>query len=220
MPKELILLYIHSGIIHSKKYLLLSIMEQKFTNIYDKQIWKNGSGVGSSIKYNRMYMDFLSKFLIDNSIKNVLDIGCGDWQFSQNIDWNQIDYNGIDIVKSVVDTNNDKFGKENIKFFHLNPLETKLPGSFDLVIIKDVLQHWSNETIIEFLDKLITQGNKYIIIVNTAFSTFKNNTNKGINRSIKNRYHYAKLDAADFPLNKYNPQILGTYKFKQISIIQ
>lgn len=192
-------------------------MEQKFTNIYDKQIWEKGSGVGSSIKYNRIYMDFLSKFLIDNSIKNVLDIGCGDWEFSQYIDWNKIDYTGIDIVKSVVDTNNKKFGKENIKFFHLNTLETKLPGNFDLVILKDVLQHWDDETIVIFMDKLLMADHKQIMIINTAFSNFTKETNEP--RSIKNRYHYCKLDATKAPLNRYNPQIIGRYKFKQISVI-
>jgi len=195
-------------------------MQSIFTKIYEKNIWNNGSGNGSSVRYNNVYINMLNKFLKDNSIKSVLDIGCGDWQFSQYINWNGIDYNGVDIVQSVIDTNNERFAKENINFFQIDPLTNELPGNFDLVIIKDVLQHWSNETIVDFMDNLITQGHKNILIINTAWSHFTNNKNKGEKRCIKNRYHYAKLDANDFPLNKYDINVIGQYNFKQISLIK
>lgn len=199
--------------------LISRIMQAAFTKIYDKQVWKNGSGVGSTPHYNEFYMNFLHGFLKEKSIKTVLDIGCGDWQFSKFIDWTGIDYNGIDVVQHVVDYNNDHYGRENIKFFHMDATITKLPGEFDLVIIKDVLQHWSNETIIEFMNKLTKQGHKHILITNTATSNFYKNTNKGVNRSIDNKYHYAKLDATDYPLNQFNPTVVGNYKFKQVSLI-
>ena len=189
---------------------------ETFTKIYDKKIWGNGSGAGSSPAYNKKYMEFLQNYLHDKSIKSVLDIGCGDWQHSQFINWEGINYSGLDVVKSVVDKNNNLYGKENIKFFHMDTTMASIPSKFDLVILKDVLQHWDDETIITFMDKLVLDGHKQIMIINTAFSNFKKHDEP---RSIKNRYHYCKLDATKFPLNKYNAQILGTYKYKQISII-
>jgi 2-polyprenyl-3-methyl-5-hydroxy-6-metoxy-1,4-benzoquinol methylase len=192
-------------------------MMTTFTRIYDKNIWGNGSGAGSSPTYNKKYMEILQNHLRTHSIQSVMDIGCGDWQHSQHMDWNGIDYNGIDVVKSVVDKNNELYGKENIKFFHMDVTKLVIPYKFDLVIIKDVLQHWDDETIITFMDKLLQQGHKQIMIINTAFSNFKKNDDEP--RSIKNRYHYCKLDATKAPLNRYNPTILATYKFKQISII-
>ena len=35
----------------------------------------------------------------------VLDIGCGDWQFSKLMDWSEYYYTGIDCVPSLIDTN-------------------------------------------------------------------------------------------------------------------
>lgn len=192
-------------------------MMTTFTKIYDKKIWGNGSGAGSSPSYNEKYMVFLQKYLRENAIQTVMDVGCGDWQHSQFIDWTGIDYNGIDVVKSVVEKNNDLYGKENIKFFHMDTTQVSIPFKFDLVILKDVLQHWDDETIITYMDKLLMQGHKHIIIINTAFSNFKKDDDAP--RCIKNRYHYYKLDATKAPLNRYNPRIIGTFKFKQISVI-
>lgn len=192
-------------------------MMTTFTKIYDKKIWGNGSGCGSSPAYNEKYMAILQNHLRVNAIQSVMDIGCGDWQHSQFIDWTGIDYNGLDVVKSVVEKNNELYGKENIKFFHMDATKVSIPYKFDLVILKDVLQHWDDETIVTFMDKLLMAGHKQIMIINTAFSNFKKDTDEP--RSIKNRYHYYKLDATKAPLNRYNPQIIGRYKFKQISVI-
>ena len=192
-------------------------MMTTFTKIYDKKIWGNGSGAGSSPAYNVRYMDILQNHMRKNDVKTVMDIGCGDWQHSQFVDWSGIEYVGLDVVKSVVEKNQDLYGKENIKFFHMDATKISIPFKFDLVIIKDVLQHWDDETITIFMDKLLSAGHKQIMIINTAFSNFKKDMDEP--RSIKNRYHYCKLDATKAPLNKYNPQIIGTYKFKQISLI-
>jgi len=192
-------------------------MENIFTKIYEKNIWSKGSGKGSSLKYNKQYIDFLTEFMNELNIKKVLDIGCGDWQFSQHINWSDIDYIGIDCVNSVVNSNNLKFATENIKFLHLDPtLDSEyenLPKNCDLVILKDILQHWNNEEIISFMDKLTSENHKYILIVNN----YKDSKNE--NRDINNRYHYAKIDAKKYPLNKYKPLVILKYKFKQVSII-
>lgn len=193
-------------------------MEKTFSKIYDKNIWGNGSGLGSTLNYNKAYIDFLTEFMNELNIKKVLDIGCGDWQFSQYIDWSNKHYMGIDCVQSVIHNNNLKFKKNNIEFHQIDPTISEdfdlIPKKCDLVILKDILQHWDNNNIVKFMDKLTNEGgHKLILVVNN----FKNAD--GVGRSINNRYHYAKLDASQFPLNKYSPQILGYYKFKQVAII-
>ena len=131
-------------------------MEKIFTNIYQKNIWKKGSGAGSTPNYNIKYMAFLQNFIQMNNIKTVMDLGCGDWQFSRLIDYSDVQYTGIDCVKSIVDINNNSYDKPNITFKHMDIFNDELPSNQDLVILKDVLQHWDNHTIILFLDKLIT----------------------------------------------------------------
>ena len=67
-------------------------MKNEFTNIYEKELWGRGkgSGAGSRPKFNAPYISFLENFLRDNNIKSVIDFGCGDWQFSQYIDWGML----------------------------------------------------------------------------------------------------------------------------------
>ena len=86
-----------------------------FTEMYDKEIWGigRGSGLGSSSKYCRLYIAFLEKFLKENNIKKVLDFGCGDWQFSQHINWGNINYVGLDIVDLVIKKNGQKCQLQN-----------------------------------------------------------------------------------------------------------
>ena len=130
--------------------------EQAFTEIYDKAIWGHGpdgkgfSGSGSSVKNAKIYMQFLQKFLKDNNIKSVVDVGCGDWTFSQYIDWSGINYIGYDVVKSVIEMNKRRFSGQNFQFIMGDALNTNLPAA-DLLICKDVLQHLPNSDILLFL---------------------------------------------------------------------
>ena len=82
----------------------------------------------------------------------MLDIGCGDWQFSRHIDWTGIDYLGVD-VSAVVLANTKTFTRPGIAFRELNAATDHLPPA-DVLIAKDVLQHWGNADILDFLPKL------------------------------------------------------------------
>ena len=82
-------------------------IKNEFTNIYEKELWGRGkgSGAGSRPKFNVPYITFLENFLRDNNIKSVIDFGCGDWQFSQYIDWGNVNYLGLDVVDFVIERN-------------------------------------------------------------------------------------------------------------------
>src|SRR5260221_4698654 len=96
--------------------------QQVFADIYRRAIWgKNdqgagNSGPGSTLHATLTYRMFLQQFLKDHDIRSVVDAGCGDWEFSQAIDWSGIDYKGFDIVESAIAQNNQKFAKANIQF--------------------------------------------------------------------------------------------------------
>jgi 2-polyprenyl-3-methyl-5-hydroxy-6-metoxy-1,4-benzoquinol methylase len=135
------------------------LIEDVFSNIYNTAHWgrnqegQGSSGDGSTIANTQVYRDCLQEFLKSKQIKSVVDFGCGDWEFSQLIDWNGIDYLGIDIVQSIIEKDQQKFSSPNITFFHANGLSIDLPEA-DLLICKDVLQHLSNEKIILFLSQI------------------------------------------------------------------
>ena len=75
-----------------------------FEHIYRNDLWHGGSGPGSFPEVNRPYVRFLQSFLLQNQIRSVVDLGCGDWQFSRGIDWGSTRYLGLDVVPHVLAT--------------------------------------------------------------------------------------------------------------------
>lgn len=123
-----------------------------FDDIYRNDRWSGGSGTGSSEGATRPYREFLHNFLRSNHVRSVLDLGCGDWQFSRHMDWTGIDYLGVDASKVVLQAT-QQFARPGVAFRALNAVTEPLPGA-DLLIAKDVLQHWSNADILALLPKL------------------------------------------------------------------
>ena len=178
-----------------------------FDKIYEKNIW-GSSGTGS--KYTRdniKYIKYLNDMIKDKNIKNICDFGCGDFEIMKHLDFQDINYTGIDIVKSVIDNNNDKFKKENINFKINQDIITK----YDLVVIKDVLQHHEDKYVEELLSQLIND-NKYVLCINGFKFLRKPNKNNWTTRDIHNRYRYHPIHSEKQPLinfkqyeiNKYN----------------
>jgi 2-polyprenyl-3-methyl-5-hydroxy-6-metoxy-1,4-benzoquinol methylase len=81
----------------------------------------------------------LQAFLRDNAVRSVVDVGCGDWQFSRLIDCSGLDYRGFDVVPAVIEAHRAAFGREGVRFDLLEDFAA-LPEA-DLVLRKDVLQH-------------------------------------------------------------------------------
>ena len=138
------------------------IHTEAFTNIYNNAVWgKNNqgegfSGGGSTFEKTVKYRKLLQNFLKEKNIKSVVDIGCGDWEFSKYINWDGIDYIGFDVVDWVIKNDISRFSNDHIHFFTSNFLDEDLPEA-DLLLCKHVLQHLSNEDVL----KLIPQFKKY-----------------------------------------------------------
>lgn len=189
---------------------------ETFTYIYDNKVWGEGSGGGSNPENNTEYISFLQEFLREKQIKSVVDFGCGDWQFSQLIDWSGIDYIGIDCVKSIITENRIKF--TNQSFYLSNEIPEKIKGRkmADVLILKDVLQHWTDESIISFINKNLIRF-KYILITNSKGTMhWQHNEHK----SIITR----PISALEYPLNQYNIDVLRLLEqnpndIKEISLI-
>ena len=138
-------------------------MRDKFENIYMNNLWEHGSGEGSLPIHTKGYAKFVEHFLTIYNICSVVDLGCGDWQFSRFINWGDTTYHGYDIVQSVIDSNKAKFESDKTLFHLYTGDPINLPKA-DLIIAKDVLQHWSNNNIEKFLPLLSKY--KYFLITN------------------------------------------------------
>jgi 2-polyprenyl-3-methyl-5-hydroxy-6-metoxy-1,4-benzoquinol methylase len=105
----------------------------------------------------------LQAFLRKHRFQSVVDMGCGDWQFSRLIDWSGISYQGFDVVSSVITSNRAQFSSSSVSFNLYSGNGDELPSA-DLLIVKDVLQHLSNKNIAAFLPN--TRKYKYCLITN------------------------------------------------------
>lgn len=124
-------------------------MRAAFTRVYEDATWHNGSGPGSGEAETAVWREFLRKYLHRNRVQSVLDLGCGDWQSTRLIDWTGIDYHGIDVVPQVIENNTACYGTPSVRFTCADITACQLPMA-DLVICKEVLQHWPLDVIARF----------------------------------------------------------------------
>jgi hypothetical protein len=136
--------------------------------IYEKKLWggieyKFYSGEGSHLdEIVQPYLDVVNDLL--NSFPEpivVCDLGCGDFNVGKEIFKFTKNYIGVDIVKSLIDHNNENFKNNNLSFKCLDIAIDPLPKG-DCALIRQVLQHLSNHEVRSILQKLYHY--KYIII--------------------------------------------------------
>lgn len=138
--------------------------QQTFTDIYNKNIWRFGSGRGSLISATKPYRIFLEEFVRQHQVQSIVDFGCGDWQFSQLIDWGNAEYLGLDVVGDVIERNKKKFARKNIRFEIAPPRPEDIPTA-ELLLVKDVLQHWNISEIQNFLHHALPKF-QFVLITN------------------------------------------------------
>jgi SAM-dependent methyltransferase len=179
------------------------MQNNRFVEIYSNDEWSGGSGEGSFDFQTKGYQGFLQNFISKNNIKSVVDMGCGDWQFSQYIDWSGVRYQGYDVVPSVVTSNANNFSAANISFTLYSGDPNDLPSG-DLLIVKDVLQHLSNQSVLDVTNCLFKY--KYALLTNCI-----NPKGKTINEDINTGdFRYLDLRLAPFSLNA-----VPIYSFKK-----
>lgn len=143
-----------------------------FEKIYKDHSWggQSRSGPGSDAAPNMPYLNCLVNLLEFNQdrISSVLDIGCGDWGLSKHVDWSGVSYHGVDIVPEIIESLQQEFSTDSIRFSCYDAIDDALPLA-DLVIVKDVLQHLSNASVMTMIHAL--QPFQYALITNDIQKT-------------------------------------------------
>jgi SAM-dependent methyltransferase len=136
--------------------------------VYEMKLWGSNnskfySGNGShQPEIVQPYIEIVTSFL--NSFKNpitVLDLGCGDFNIGKHLVKKTKNYIAIDIVTDLIHHNKEIFKADNLEFKCLDIAKDNLPSA-DCIIIRQVLQHLSNEEVKNVVEKLVTF--KYIIL--------------------------------------------------------
>jgi len=134
-----------------------------FTSIYRTRKWGEGSGGGSSIETTTGYRDFLSDFIKEKGIATVVDLACGYWAFNGLVRWHGAKYLGIDVVEAVIADNLAGYQASD-RNWEIADIRTCEFPECDLLIIKDVLIHWTNQEVRDFFKRDLRA--KYILVTN------------------------------------------------------
>jgi hypothetical protein len=140
-----------------------SNLRTHFERILTTKSWGDGTGFGSDPKNVPHYIPFLQEMLRELEIRTVVEVGCGDWQVGRDIDWSGINYFGVDIVPELIERAASGCRRQNVRFICGDALSLDLLQA-DLLIAKDVLQHWTTEEILAFLPNI--QRYRYALITN------------------------------------------------------
>lgn len=111
------------------------------------------SGPGSSKYQASDVRDFLQDSINKHSIKKILDLGCGDWNWMEDVDLQGAEYLGIDCDDNMIQQNLTKYGSDKIKFQVGDIFSGQIP-KVDLVICRDVLFHVRQELAMRLIDRL------------------------------------------------------------------
>jgi SAM-dependent methyltransferase len=128
--------------------------------IYEAGLWgKNGSifysGDGSHHPaVVHPYLDTVKAFLQSfPAPMTICDLGCGDFNVGKDLVPFAKTYIAVDIVPELIDYNRRKFQFPNLQFQCLDMANDSLPVA-DIVIIRQVLQHLSNDEVQKIVTKL------------------------------------------------------------------
>lgn len=136
--------------------------------VYEMNLWGGTesdfySGAGShDPEIVDPYIAVLTSFLTSfESPLVVCDLGCGDFNVGKELVQHTKKYVAVDIVSDLIARNKEKFKDENLEFRCLDISVDDLPSG-DCVLLRQVLQHLSNDEVQRIVGKLADF--KYVIV--------------------------------------------------------
>ena len=169
------------------------VRKERFSKIFQFKQWGTGtdityagsvaSGPGSTLNYAQEAMATLHN-VIDNikqqyGLKTIrlLDCPCGDfqWMFRFLRTRDDVIYTGVDIVPDLIKRHKNKFrSNTDWRFLVHDMVQSRLNDSYDLILVRHVLQHLPNNDILRMLSHLSDGGNRYLLA--TTFPLTASNT--------------------------------------------
>jgi len=175
---------------HRKKHKTYENLstQQVFTKIYEEGAWGKSTDPtqkffsGSGSHDNAIidpYVEAIQKVLSSFPQKpDAVDLGCGDFYVGSRVRSLCKMYTACDIVEPLINFNKEKYKSFDVDFRCLDLTKDELPKG-DIVFIKQVLQHLSNEQISRVLPQLISQY-KYLVLAEhlPSLGSFTHNLEK------------------------------------------
>lgn len=188
-------------------------LQALFAPIYTNQVWNNGnddvprSGDGSLVKNTVRLRAFLDDMFKTGKIASIVDLGCGDLSWMPLTDiFRRGYYTGVDIVPSVIEENQKRYGSAKKHFKQVNIVTDALylPPA-DLYLIRDVIFHLTRQEILSLFGSLCQ--NKPVKFSYLVVTSCRNNSND-VGKDIFDQWMF-------HPINlRKTPFVLGKPDFK------
>ena len=134
--------------------------KEVFSEIYDKNKWGGGdvastSGAGSAVAaVTEPYLELIRSHLIEGENHlTVVDLGCGDMTVGRQLLDHCGKFVGVDVVPSLIEQHRAASYAAHAEFHALDLTKDDLPAG-DVALVRQVLQHLSNDQIGRVLPKL------------------------------------------------------------------
>lgn len=120
-------------------------VEAVFTRIHARNAWGDAesvSGRGSTLARTAVVRRELPALLASVQARSLLDAPCGDFNWMRTVALGPIDYIGADVVRELVERNQERHGGAGRRFVQLDLVRDPLPTA-DVVLCRDCLIHLS-----------------------------------------------------------------------------
>lgn len=145
-------------------------LESAFTYIYANNAWghkESVSGHGSSMEKTADIRREIPALFKRYAIRSVFDAPCGDFNWMQSLDLDDIDYVGGDIVSALVKSNQKTYSASNKKFVKFDVAAAVAP-KFDLILCRDLLIHLPLADCLKVLSGFVRSGSTYLLTTTYA----------------------------------------------------
>jgi hypothetical protein len=164
---------IYSAAVGSRSKDNLLSNREIFTNVYQNKLWGESlaenespfySGLGSSDpQIVDPYVDTVKQFFSSfQTKKKAVDLGCGDFRVGSRIVDSFDSYIACDVVPELVDFNQRYWQHLPVEFRVVDLAKDEIPTG-EVLILRQVLQHLSNDEIYKFIQR-IPQGFRFLLL--------------------------------------------------------
>jgi hypothetical protein len=164
---------IYAAAVGSRSKVKLESNREIFTNVYQKKLWGSASpeyespfysGPGSSDpQIVDPYVETVKRFFASfPAKKKAVDLGCGDFRVGSRIIDSFDSYTACDVVPELVHFNKEYWRHLPAEFRVVDLVKDEIPTG-DVLILRQVLQHLSNDDISKFI-QLIPRGFSYLLL--------------------------------------------------------
>ena len=173
---------------------------------FNTRMWKGGgdetvSGAGSTLRYTESLRPKLSALIADLGVKRLLDAPCGDFNWLQHVELDDVDYTGLDIIDDVIAQNKQRYAADNRDFRVADITRDPLPPS-DLILCRDLLLHLPYHNIGDLFENIISSDFKHILITSYVIKA-----NRDLDVPGKARALNLAKDPFNFPISSDHLQL-------------